>query len=176
MDDACLGLAAKGLQNLADWPTIKLRARRAHKLGVDMKKSGIIAIVVVVLLLIAGLVWALQRDNAPESTTKDQSDTSMKAPTDNGNGTPAKAVNQNTVSISNYEFTPASITVKAGTKVTWTNQDSVEHTVTGDGSDGPQSGSLAKGDSYSFTFDKAGTYAYHCQMHPYMKGTVTVTE
>jgi amicyanin len=66
--------------------------------------------------------------------------------------------------------------VKVGTKVTWTNQDSVGHDVVADteSPDAPKSDLLRKGESYSFTFNKAGTYTYYCSPHPYMKGTVIV--
>jgi len=88
------------------------------------------------------------------------------------------AVATNTVAIQNYMFSPMVIKVKAGTKVTWTNQDAVSHTVMADtaSSDTPTSMDINKGQSYSFTFKKAGTYTYHCFPHPYMHGTVEVTE
>jgi plastocyanin len=82
------------------------------------------------------------------------------------------------VSISNYTFEPESITVKAGTKVTWTNSDDVAHTATSD--DGAQAefdtGDLEGDGSGEFTFEEPGTYAYHCDIHDYMKGTVEVAE
>jgi len=81
------------------------------------------------------------------------------------------------VEIKDYAFSPKTITVKKGTKVTWTNQDSVQHDVTSDtDGKGPSSELLSKGESYSFTFDEVGTFTYHCSPHPYMKGTVVVTE
>lgn len=88
------------------------------------------------------------------------------------------AVATDTIAIKDYDFAPMAVKVKAGTQVTWTNQDSVHHTVTMDdgSSGGPQSGDMAKGDTYSYTFKKAGTYAYHCKIHPEMHGTVVVTE
>ena len=71
-------------------------------------------------------------------------------------------------------YDPAVIRIKAGTTVMWMNDDVVAHTVTAD--DGSfDSGFLNPGQSWSFTFDKAGTYAYHCTPHPWMKGTVIVT-
>ncbi len=89
----------------------------------------------------------------------------------------SKAVATNSVKISNYMFSPMVITVKAGTSVTWTNMDSVSHTITADtaSADAPSSMDIADGKSYSFTFKKAGTYTYHCFPHPYMHGTVVVT-
>ncbi len=79
------------------------------------------------------------------------------------------------VIIKDYSFAPATITVKKGTTVTWTNEDIAKHTVTGD-QGGPSSEFFGKGQSYSYTFDKAGTYPYHCEPHPYMTATIIVTE
>jgi plastocyanin len=74
-------------------------------------------------------------------------------------------------------FSPADITVKKGTTVTWTNQDSVAHTVVEtDGQDGPKSNDLNNGQSYTFTYNTVGAFKYHCSIHPMMTGTVTVTE
>jgi plastocyanin len=79
------------------------------------------------------------------------------------------------VTIHNFAFSPASVTVAPGTTVTWTNNDSTAHTVTADSGNGPKSGQLQQGQTYSFTFSQAGTYAYHCSIHPEMKATVTVS-
>lgn len=100
--------------------------------------------------------------------------TSSPTPKPSPTPTPSPAV-QTSVSISNFAFTSAALTVKKGTKVTWTNQDSVGHTVTGD-SGGPGSSLLSQSASYSFTFNTVGTFPYHCSPHPFMKGTITVTE
>jgi amicyanin len=84
----------------------------------------------------------------------------------------------NSVEIKDYMYAPKAITVKVGTTVTWTNQDGVKHTVTTD-NDAPakiDSELFGKGETFSYTFEKAGTYNYYCQPHPYMKGSVTVTE
>ncbi|HET6622735.1 MAG TPA: cupredoxin family copper-binding protein [Candidatus Saccharimonadales bacterium] len=89
-----------------------------------------------------------------------------------------EAVVTDRVTIEQYAFSPATITIKAGTTVTWTNRDSVNHTVTSD--DGSaikfDSGDMAQGQTYQFTFDQPGTYNYHCTPHPFMRGTVVVTE
>ncbi len=75
------------------------------------------------------------------------------------------------VTIKNFAFSPAEITIKVGDTVTWTEQDSVHHTTTGSiwGS-----GDLGQGQTYSKTFDKDGTYDYGCDYHPSMKGKVIV--
>jgi amicyanin len=79
------------------------------------------------------------------------------------------------VSISGYAFKPASLTINVGDTVTWTNMDSAPHTVTSSsGPDKLDSPELQKGQSWSFTFRKAGSYSYYCAVHPDMKGSVTV--
>ena len=75
------------------------------------------------------------------------------------------------VTIKDFAFSPAEITIKVGDTVTWTEQDSVHHTTTGSIFD---SGDLGQGQTYSKTFDEAGTYDYGCSYHPSMKGTVIV--
>ncbi len=77
------------------------------------------------------------------------------------------------VTIENFAFSPAEITIKVGDTVTWTEQDAVHHTTTGSIFD---SGDLGQEQTYSKTFDKAGTYDYTCNYHPNMKGKVIVIE
>jgi len=79
------------------------------------------------------------------------------------------------VKITNFAFDPPKLTVRAGTTVTWTNQDGAPHTITSDAGDW-DSGQLSKGQSFSHTFDQAGTFAYHCAVHPTMTGTIVVTQ
>jgi plastocyanin len=81
------------------------------------------------------------------------------------------------ISIKNFAFSPQQITVTQGTTVTWTNQDSIQHTVVSD-SGAPEafsSGPLSQGGSFAFTLTKPGTYNYHCSIHPSMTGIITVT-
>jgi predicted lipoprotein with Yx(FWY)xxD motif/plastocyanin len=78
------------------------------------------------------------------------------------------------VKIANFAFNAPSLTVKVGATVTWTNTDSVSHTVTADDASFT-SGKIASGGTFKETFAKAGTYAYHCEIHPSMTGTITVT-
>lgn len=75
------------------------------------------------------------------------------------------------VMITSFSFQPETVTVAKGATVTWTNQDPMAHTVTGTDFD---SGSVGSGQTYSHVFDKAGTYEYHCTIHPSMKGTIIV--
>jgi len=79
------------------------------------------------------------------------------------------------VTIQNMAFTPSTLTVASGTKVVWTNKDSIDHTVTSDNGAWSGSRSLATGQTFSVTFGKPGTYAYHCSIHPNMTATVVVS-
>jgi plastocyanin len=86
---------------------------------------------------------------------------------------PPAAPAANAASISGFSFQPGVLKVKPGAKVTWTNDDGVTHTVTAD-SKWFDSGPLQPGASFSFTFTRPGTYAYHCSVHPSMHGSVVV--
>jgi amicyanin len=85
-----------------------------------------------------------------------------------------EAVSTQAVAIKNFGFSPATITVKAGSTVVWTNDDAVQHDVTFDGG-AISSAVLNKNDTFSHTFKTAGTYHYICSIHPFMHGTVIVT-
>lgn len=80
----------------------------------------------------------------------------------------------NEVWIQNMTFDPSSITVTAGTTVTWTNKDAVGHTVTSD-SGLFDSGTIGTNGTYSYTFATEGTFNYHCKVHLSMIASVTVT-
>lgn len=86
----------------------------------------------------------------------------------------ASAQTASDVVIQSFAFGPQAVTVRAGTKVTWVNKDIEPHTVVSD-SHKFQSEALDTGDTFSVTFDTAGTYGYFCSIHPHMTGTVTVT-
>ena len=80
----------------------------------------------------------------------------------------------NAVTIHNFAFGPQVVTVKAGTTVHWTNNDTEAHTVTSD-TGAFKSPVLQPGAGYSFTFTKPGTYSYYCTIHPFMKAKVVVS-
>jgi plastocyanin len=85
----------------------------------------------------------------------------------------AQPLNTIRIDVENFMFAPLSMTVKAGATVTWINLDQEPHTVMS--ADGLfRSGALDTGDSFSFRFDKPGTYRYVCTIHPRMVGTVVV--
>ncbi len=77
------------------------------------------------------------------------------------------------VSIANFAFSPATLTIAAGTTVTWTNKDTAPHTATSD-SQAWTTPTLQTGQSGSVTFKDAGTFTYHCSVHPFMKATIIV--
>lgn len=77
------------------------------------------------------------------------------------------------VAISGFSFAPASVTVTVGDTVTWTNSDAQAHTATADDASW-DTGTIAGSGTGSTTFAAAGTFPYHCRIHPTMTGTVTV--
>jgi amicyanin len=157
-----------------------------------MKKPLIAVIAVIVVAGAVAAIVLLAKSNksytnnsnpspATTSPTATQNSSDMNMPESSEQAqqpSSAPASQTDKVTIQDYSFTPAKITVKKGTTVTWTNQDSIQHNVMPDNpSDAFKEGPLlSKGESYSFTFNTAGTYTYHCSPHPFMKGTVEVTE
>ncbi len=81
------------------------------------------------------------------------------------------------VNIMNFTFQPTPLPIAAGTTVTWTNQDTADHTTTSDTGvwDSGVATPLKKGDTFQFTYKEVGTFPYHCDIHPHMHGTVVVT-
>ncbi|MFQ5904251.1 MAG: cupredoxin family copper-binding protein [Candidatus Binatia bacterium] len=90
---------------------------------------------------------------------------SAESPADATSGAPVE------LKIEGFAFHPATITIAPGTTVTWINQDSVAHTVAMAGTESPR---LNKGDSWSYTFEVAGTFDYICGLHPSMKGQIII--
>jgi plastocyanin len=140
-----------------------IRTSRPHRL---------LALAVVLPVLAFGACGG--GDDAASSkgaATKSTTTTAMSA-TDGGDAGAAPATG-NAVKIADFSFKPNELKVAVGTKVTFTNDDSYEHTATAN--DGTfDSGKLAKGDTFDFTFDKAGTYAFKCAIHNSMTGKVVV--
>ena len=152
--------------------------------------GGVVAVLAIASL--TAVVIATQKDDSKSNGTKTSTDSADKQniqggqhanlPADEGSDesnseSEGSVAETDTVEIKDFAFTPASIRVKKGTTVTWTNKDSAPHTVTGvDSNKGPESGTLNKNETYSFTFEEVGTFGYICDFHPSMKGEVTVTE
>lgn len=103
--------------------------------------------------------------NVPSAPAGDGDDAGDDGDVD---GTTQSGVTQ--VDISVFSFNPRSITIARGEKVRWTNKDAIEHTVTGTGFDSR----LAPQQSFTRTFDTAGTFTYQCSIHPEMQGVVIV--
>jgi len=95
-------------------------------------------------------------------------------PSGSSSPTQVAAAGSSAVEITNFKFSPASITVKKGARVDVTNDDSVTHTVTADDGNSFDTGDLADGASKTISVSKPGTYAFHCTIHPYMHGTLVV--
>lgn len=91
------------------------------------------------------------------------------------NGTPGGA-GENVVVVKDFEFVPANLEVKAGSTVTWKFEGPTGHSATSDpgAPESWDSGVLGTGKTFSRKFDKAGTFPYHCEPHPFMKATITV--
>src|SRR4051794_22269944 len=77
-----------------------------------------------------------------------------------------------TVTIDNFTFAPAALTVKVGSTITWQNHDDIPHTIVSAGKF--RSKALDTDDSFSYTFATPGDYKYFCSLHPHMTGTIKV--
>jgi plastocyanin len=125
----------------------------------------IIAIIIAAAIIIGGaLALTHQSNSTPNSGSSSTRQSQSNAPA------------AGTINIVNMVFTPPQITVQKGGTVTWTNNDKTTHTVIDDLANvgGPNSGDIAPGASYSFTFNKTGSFQYHCRIHPSMRGTIVV--
>jgi plastocyanin len=117
--------------------------------------------ILAIVVLAAFFLMPSQPKGAPSSQTPAQPSAQP----------PSGQVENAAVEISGFAFKPASVTVKAGATVTWTNKDSTQHTIK---SDAFNSDTLSTDQSFSFKFDTPGTYGYSCSIHPSMTGTVIV--
>lgn len=125
--------------------------------------KAVIGVVVVLVVVIAGYFFFKNGYNAPTVQNK-------VVPTKETQ----TSTTENQVTIQNFSFSPQTLNIKVGTTVTWANEDSAAHTVISD-NDGPlKSNNLNKGESYSFTFNEAGEFAYHCSIHSSVQGKVVV--
>lgn len=138
------------------------------------------------VLMLAGCSSSGTNPNATATTTADTGTTGNTAGTEttapgqtttsSGEGEErqeGEAQQEVTVNIANFAFTPATVTIKKGGKITWTNNDSVAHTATGRNNEF-DSGTLNNGQSFTQTFNNAGTFNYYCTLHPSMTGTIVV--
>ncbi len=144
-------------------------------------KAQYIILGLVVVLLVAACGCTTQNPYGTPTPTATQTTT----PTQTSIGTTGTLTVTQTpgtmaVTIQNFAFNPASVTLSRGSTVTWTNQDSTAHQIINDATAAAgqgqlfESNPLSQGQSYSFTFQQAGTFPYHCNIHPSMKGTIIV--
>ena len=106
-----------------------------------------------------------------ESTAASNMNTTVATFSQDTSSAVTTAQSANVVLIENHSFNPASLTIKVGDSVTWTNKDSASHNVIFADF---ESDLLKKEDSFTHTFDTAGTFTYICGPHPYMEGTIEV--
>jgi plastocyanin len=102
-------------------------------------------------------------------------DSSQPAETTDDSGGGASGGGGNAISMKNIQFDPKETTVKVGDKVTWTNDDDVDHNVVAREGADFSSDTFGKGGTYSFTPTKAGKIEYTCTLHPGMDGELEVT-
>lgn len=127
-----------------------------------MKKSTVIWIVVAVVITIAIVGGIIAYISSQTQTNNNATNT-----------TNIQGATQGTVTIQNFNFSPSTIVINKGDTVTWQNSDAATHHIVAD--DGSfDLGDVANGATSKHTFDTTGTYAYHCSIHPEMKGTVVV--
>ena len=120
-------------------------------------KAWIWAVLIVAIILIIGAIIFISSNKG-----------------DSGGNTGQANSQANNINIQNFAFSPSTLTIRQGDNVIWTNQDSAGHTVTSDSGSELNSELLGKSESYSHTFNTAGTFEYHCKPHPYMKAKIIV--
>lgn len=124
-----------------------------------MKKRLIYALVILgVLVILMGVLLYMQKQNPPTNSDNIQVSTATN----------------HSVSIIDYMFSPPQLIIKVGDTVIWTNNGATAHTVTSDSGSELSSPTLSGNQVYSHTFNVAGTYNYHCSIHPTMTGTIIV--
>jgi plastocyanin len=112
--------------------------------------------------------------SAPAATDTPATAVPAETPADDAQSAEAPAAAEVPVDIRDFAYSPNPIEIAAGDTVTWTNQDEVPHTATGEDRDVLQSGTIAPGASFSQVFPDAGEFGFFCEFHPNMTGTIVV--
>ena len=126
----------------------------------------------IVLLLCAAA--ALAAAGCGSSNNSSSSSSSASTPAASSSSSSSSSSGGVAIKMQNIAFDPKAVTVKVGQKVTWTNDDSVDHNVTSQSGETIKSQNFGKGATFSFTPTKAGTINYVCTIHPGMTATLTV--
>jgi len=138
-----------------------------------MQFRPLVAVAATVLLLAACSSGGATTAPSAEAPAEPSAEASAAPPAEAA-CVPSAAGGEVDVAIADFNFDPASITATAGQTVTFTNSDSAPHTATLD--DGScTTPNINQGESSALTFNVAGTYPFHCNVHPNMKGTITVS-
>ncbi|MGZ3616268.1 MAG: cupredoxin domain-containing protein [Ktedonobacteraceae bacterium] len=164
--------------------TIVLRTSTAKK---HIKPVLVCLVALSAVLLLVACGGGSTDTGIGTTPTTGTTDTTAATPTTGAVSTPSATAAQtgntqivmiNTDSSGSFAFSPATLTIKAGTTVTWKNTTAVAHTVTSDDGKSFDSGTsnpiAAQSGTFSFTFNTPGTFAYHCEIHPFMKATIIV--
>jgi plastocyanin len=117
---------------------------------------------------------AAATDAAPEATDTPATAAPAETPADGAQGEDAAAAVEVPVDIRDFAYSPNPVEIAVGDTVTWTNQDEVPHTATGEDREVLQSGTISPGSSFSQVFSEAGEFGYFCEFHPNMTGTIVV--
>lgn len=135
-----------------------------------MKTSLLVGIIIIVLVLVGAGIYFLtigSYNNPPNANPQTN-------PPNANLVSPDTTPSTNSIEISGFAFNPSALTIKKGDRAVWTNKDPAPHTVISDSGNEISSNSLSKEETYSHTFASAGTFAYHCSIHPSMKATIIV--
>lgn len=144
-----------------------------------MNKKNIIYIIIALAVILGASYYFYQSQYSPSQTNQKpfvkptSTPATMVSPKTEPGVTAVAAPQAKTynIAIANFSFDPASLNIKKGDTVIWTNNDPMAHQIAGSDFSGP---AMNKGQSYTFIFNNAGTFDYYCTIHPSMKGSITV--
>jgi plastocyanin len=131
-----------------------------------------LAVSLVVLAAVGGPIAGCGGSNPTADAA--QSGTPAQHAKSSGSSRSKPSGGSGSVTIANFKFAPASLSVSAGTRITVANHDSTAHTATADNGNSFETGDIDPGSSATIALSKRGTYKYHCSIHPFMHGTLVV--